>query len=224
MALVSIRTRRNSSSIWRNVSLSHLWRSIGKSHCNSFKPYHRIGRTLEKLPQWLSRLRICHQMQETLETWVQSLDLEGNSWVGNGNPLQYSCLENSMDREAWWATVHGVTESGMTEWLCLFLESLVRGITVPKVLEFVKISFPMPWLFAIIAEKEVFWFHLVAFIYWSWRLRILVGSLCSGSSRVWFARLAKFGVDIFFFFFWFHFTRRERFLFNPLVNIDVKAT
>ena len=27
---------------------------------------------------------------------------------GNGNPLQYSCLENSMDRRAWWATVHGV--------------------------------------------------------------------------------------------------------------------
>ena len=30
---------------------------------------------------------------------------------GNGNPLQYSCLENSMKREAWWATVHGVTKS-----------------------------------------------------------------------------------------------------------------
>ena len=28
---------------------------------------------------------------------------------GNGHPLQYSCLENSMDKEAWWATVHGVT-------------------------------------------------------------------------------------------------------------------
>ena len=28
--------------------------------------------------------------------------------VGNGNPLQYSCLENSMDRGAWQATVHGV--------------------------------------------------------------------------------------------------------------------
>ena len=26
---------------------------------------------------------------------------------GNGNPLQYSCLENSIDRGAWWATVHG---------------------------------------------------------------------------------------------------------------------
>ena len=34
---------------------------------------------------------------------------------GNGNPLQYSCLENPMDRGAWWATVHGVTESDMTE-------------------------------------------------------------------------------------------------------------
>ena len=30
---------------------------------------------------------------------------------GNGNPLQNSCLENPMDREAWWATVHGVAES-----------------------------------------------------------------------------------------------------------------
>ena len=35
---------------------------------------------------------------------------------GNGNPLQYSCLENPMDRGAWWATVHGVVqESDMTE-------------------------------------------------------------------------------------------------------------
>ena len=30
---------------------------------------------------------------------------------GNSYPLQYSCLENSMDRGAWWATVHGVTKS-----------------------------------------------------------------------------------------------------------------
>ena len=30
---------------------------------------------------------------------------------GNGNPLQYSCLENPMDRGAWWAAVHGVAES-----------------------------------------------------------------------------------------------------------------
>ena len=31
---------------------------------------------------------------------------------GNGNPLQYSYLENPMDRGAWWATVHGVAKSG----------------------------------------------------------------------------------------------------------------
>ena len=31
---------------------------------------------------------------------------------GNGNPLHYSCLENFIDREAWWATVHGVANSG----------------------------------------------------------------------------------------------------------------
>ena len=30
---------------------------------------------------------------------------------GNGNPLQYSCRKNPIDREAWWATVHGVTKS-----------------------------------------------------------------------------------------------------------------
>ena len=30
---------------------------------------------------------------------------------GNGNPLQYSCLKNPMDRGTWWATVHGVAKS-----------------------------------------------------------------------------------------------------------------
>ena len=34
-----------------------------------------------------------------------------SSGIGNGNPLQYSCLKNSMDRGAWQATVHGVAKS-----------------------------------------------------------------------------------------------------------------
>ena len=50
------------------------------------------------------------------ETWVWSL---GRSLgEGNGNPLQYSCLENSMDRGAWWATVHGITktQTRLSDW------------------------------------------------------------------------------------------------------------
>ena len=37
--------------------------------------------------------------------------LERAPGEGNGNPLQYSCLEKPMDRGAWWATVHRVTKS-----------------------------------------------------------------------------------------------------------------
>ena len=38
---------------------------------------------------------------------------------GNGNPFQYSCLENAMDRGAWQATIHGVAESDKTEQLSI---------------------------------------------------------------------------------------------------------
>ena len=48
-------------------------------------------------------------MQETYETWSQSLGRYPGG--GKGNPLQYSCLENPMDRGAWQATVHRVTKS-----------------------------------------------------------------------------------------------------------------
>ena len=37
--------------------------------------------------------------------------LERSPGEGNGNPLHYSCLENPMDREAWWATIHGIAQS-----------------------------------------------------------------------------------------------------------------
>jgi len=39
------------------------------------------------------------------------LELGRSPGEGNGHPLQYSCLENSMDRGAWWATVHGVAKN-----------------------------------------------------------------------------------------------------------------
>ena len=43
--------------------------------------------------------------------------LERSPGGRDDNPLQDSCLENSMDREAWWATVHGVEELDTTEQL-----------------------------------------------------------------------------------------------------------
>ena len=52
----------------------------------------------------------------------RSLGWERPPGEGNGNPLQYPCLENPMNREAWWAAAHGITELGMTEQLTLYLE------------------------------------------------------------------------------------------------------
>ena len=63
------------------------------------------------LPRWLGG-KDCLSMQETQELRVPT------PGVGNGNPLQYSCLENSMDRGAWQARVHGVTkcQTWLSDW------------------------------------------------------------------------------------------------------------
>ena len=56
---------------------------------------------------------------------------------GNGNPLQYSCLENSLDRGAWWVTVHGVTESDMTEQLthiCMDVHTCMHTYTHTQII------------------------------------------------------------------------------------------
>ena len=60
-----------------------------------------------KLPRWLSgKESTCNSAD------MGSIPGSGRyPGVRNGNPLQYSCLENPMDREAWWATVYGVTKS-----------------------------------------------------------------------------------------------------------------
>ena len=43
------------------------------------------------------------------------------SGEGRGNPLQCSCLKNPTDRAVWWATIHGVAELDMTEWLNTYI-------------------------------------------------------------------------------------------------------
>ena len=47
---------------------------------------------------------------------------------GNGNPLPYSCLGNPMDREVWWATVHGVAKSQtwLRDWACTHTHTLTH--------------------------------------------------------------------------------------------------
>ena len=49
---------------------------------------------------------------------------------GNGNPLQYSCLENPLDIGAWWAIVHAVSESDTTERLTHKIEEILDGTRV----------------------------------------------------------------------------------------------
>ena len=49
---------------------------------------------------------------------------------GNGNLLQYSCLENSMDGGAWWATEHEITESETTEQLHFTLLACEMSVIV----------------------------------------------------------------------------------------------
>ena len=70
----------------------------------------------------------------SLELSIQMVFLSFSSLPFNGNPLQYSCLENPMERGAWWAAVHGVTKSwGTTEQLTLTYllgHALLRVLTV----------------------------------------------------------------------------------------------
>ena len=65
-------------------------------------PYCRL-----RLPRWLSSKESTCQAGDMGSIPGSGRSPEG----GNGNPLQYSCLENSMDREAWETIVHGVAKS-----------------------------------------------------------------------------------------------------------------
>ena len=65
---------------------------------------------------------------------VSILGTGRSSTVGNGNPFQYSCLENSMDRGDWQATVHGVTKN----WTQLSMHA-IKGKT-NKLFEMIGIS------------------------------------------------------------------------------------
>ena len=60
----------------------------------------------EAMPSFTDFFNICFYIMKK-NTWNI---LSVSQWEGNGNPLQYSCLESPMDGRAWWAAVHGVTK------------------------------------------------------------------------------------------------------------------
>ena len=67
---------------------------------------------------------------------------------GNGNPLQYSCLENPMDGGAWWATVHGVAKSRtQLKQLNSSSSSSSNRVTLGSNVEELADCFPTPFLF-----------------------------------------------------------------------------
>ena len=78
----------------------------------TFPGHHHLGffNGNSSLPWWLSgKESTCQCLRHRrcgFDPWSGRSPEEGN-----GNPLQYSCLESPMDGEAWWATVHGVTKS-----------------------------------------------------------------------------------------------------------------
>ena len=85
------------------------------------KQNHRIlqPNIKPKFDQKLTRLW-ASRMALVVKSWLASWGIRGVGLIpglgrslggGHGNPLQYSCLENSMDRGAWRATVHGVAKS-----------------------------------------------------------------------------------------------------------------
>ena len=62
------------------------------------------------LPRWLSGKEHAYQCRRYGD--VGPIPESGrSSGIGNGNALQYSCLEKSVDRGAWWATIHKVTDN-----------------------------------------------------------------------------------------------------------------
>ena len=78
--------------------------------------FRSFGETLYQVSELKSGLPRCSLVKNlpanAADTEVGLIPGLGRSLEAeNGNPLPYSCLENSMAREAWWSTVHGVTKS-----------------------------------------------------------------------------------------------------------------
>ena len=84
---------------------------------------------------------------------------------GNGNPLQYSCLENSMDRRAWQAIVHGVTEElDMTErlthtfYIAHYTSSVPNGFSLLQLYNYINGHIPLYTILIISHELKFLYY------------------------------------------------------------------
>ena len=84
------------------VQLSHLYMITGKTIAFTIQAF--VSKVMSLLLNMLSRFVIAFLPR-----------IQKDTGEGNGNPLQYSCLENPVDRGAWWAAVHRVAQS-WTQW------------------------------------------------------------------------------------------------------------
>ena len=104
----------------RNYSLSQVNPAL-QPECSD--PFTKVVRAdpnrweASPFPRSPHRAFQVHRGKESACQWKRCKRPGYNLWVwktpggGNGNPLQYSCLKNSMARGAWWATNYGVTKS-----------------------------------------------------------------------------------------------------------------
>ena len=88
---------------------------------------------------------------------------------GNGNPLQYSCLENPMDRGAWWASVHGVAKSwtrlsDFTFTFIIYMRSIYFVECISTSFLFIAKKYSIEWIYLIYSSIRYSAFIFVPFI------------------------------------------------------------
>ena len=112
---------------------------------------------------WVSRWLSCKKICLPNRRCRLILGLGRFPGGGNGNPLQYSYLENPMDREAWWAAVHGVTDSWIwlsdwahtQRWLALMSLKVFKNIVLPWIYVFIHNILECKWQVSILFLNTV---------------------------------------------------------------------
>ena len=86
----------------------------GHQRADTLKPYSQKTSQSNhtRTTAWSNSVKLSHAHGATKDgqVMVERSDRMWSTGEGNGKPLQYSCLENPMNRGAWWSTVHGVTK------------------------------------------------------------------------------------------------------------------